>query len=155
MDSSSTKSFFSLNRIFVEDGRMKGQESCCHIIHHRLQLTLLYETPWFLNVFLTTLSQGMSHGRDTSRTVSWPLPILLASCLLVSASFPGLAFRIRTLLSLFSSSILSLPCPTNSQTHPQPTFAYPTPTKLLGTESKGHPFSSLIECMLLRTQVGD
>ena len=40
---------------------MKGQESCCHITHHRLQLTLLYETPLFLNVFLTTLSQGMSH----------------------------------------------------------------------------------------------
>ena len=58
---------------------MKGQESCCHITHHRLQLTLLYETPLFLNVFLTTLSQGMSH---------WPrhfilYPDLFPSCWLI------------------------------------------------------------------------
>lgn len=157
---------------------MTGQESCCHITHHRLQLTPLYETPLLLNVFLTTLSRGMSHwprhfilcpglSPDTSycvlvslqilHIVPWPLPVLLASVSPLSQLAFLTCFQNSKLFSLFySETINPLIAPPhqlpNSSPGP-PVHNQHQPSCL--TEQRGHPFSSLIECILLRTQVGD
>ena len=132
--------------------------------HHSSQITI-YTPVWNTLVFKRIFDHTVTGYVSLAQTLhigSWPLPRHFILCpglspdtsywflacprlagfpvSFVSASFPDLLSEFQTLLALLLGNHQSSHCPTppTPKLIPRPTFAYPTPTKLLDW-AKGPP----------------